>query len=260
MAENYFHVDAFIGEGLRGNPAGVCLLQQPLETAQMQAIANELFLPETSFVWQDGDMYAIRWFTPTREVDLCGHATLASAHVLLNVVNPGLSDIRFRSASGELYVKRDAADGERLILDFPSRPPQKIAEPPQLAALLGVQPQEVWRAQSLMAVLPDEAQVRAVQPAIAELIDHLGCGVIVTAPGDEVDFVSRYFSMDRSEDPVTGSAHCILMPYWTARLGRHVLHAKQLSSRGGELFCEQQGERTLLGGYARIFLRGSLSG
>lgn len=260
MAENYFHVDAFIGEGLRGNPAGVCLLQQPLETAQMQAIANELNLPETSFVWQDGDMYAIRWFTPTREVDLCGHATLASAHVLLNVVNPALSDVRFRSASGELYVKRDATDSERLILDFPSRPAQKVAEPTRLAALLGVQPLEVWQAQSLMVVLVNEAQVRAVQPAIAELIDHLGYGVIVTAPGDEVDFVSRYFSLDRSEDPVTGSTHCILMPYWTARLGRQVLHAKQVSSRGGELFCELQGERTLLGGYASTFLRGTLSG
>lgn len=260
MAENYFHVDAFIGEGLRGNPAGVCLLQQPLATAEMQAIANELYLPETSFVWQDGDMYAIRWFTPTREVDLCGHATLATAHVLLNVVNPALSDIRFRSASGELYVKRDVADGERLILDFPARPAQQIAEPAQLAALLGVQPLEVWQAQSLMVVLADEAQVRAVQPAIAELIDHLGYGVIVTAPGDDVDFVSRYFSLDRSEDPVTGSTHCILMPYWTARLGRQALHAKQLSSRGGELFCELQGERTLLGGYARIFLHGTLSG
>lgn len=260
MAENYFHVDAFIGQGLRGNPAGVCLLQQPLATAQMQAIANELYLPETSFVWPDGDMYAIRWFTPTREVDLCGHATLAAAHVLLNVVNPGLTDIRFRSASGELYVKRDAADGERLILDFPARPAQQVAEPAQLAALLGVQPLEVWQAQSLMVVLADEAQVRAVQPAIAELIDHLGYGVIVTAPGDDVDFVSRYFSLDRSEDPVTGSTHCSLMPYWTARLGRQVLHAKQLSSRGGELFCELQGERTLLGGYARIFMRGTLLG
>jgi PhzF family phenazine biosynthesis protein len=260
MNENYFHVDAFIGEGLRGNPAGVCLLKQSLEAAQMQAIANELNLPETCFVWEDGDMHAIRWFTPTREVDLCGHATLATAYVLLNVINPALSDIRFRSASGELYVKRDAAHGDRLILDFPSRPPQRIAEPPRLAALLGVQPQEVWQAQSMMVVLADEAQVRALQPDIPALIDQVGCGVIVTAPGENVDFVSRYFSLDRSEDPVTGSAHCILLPYWTARLGRHELHAKQLSSRGGELFCELKGERTLLGGKARIFLRGTISG
>ncbi len=259
MSENYFHVDAFIGDGLRGNPAGVCLLKQPLETAQMQAIANELYLPETSFVWEDGDMHAIRWFTPTREVDLCGHATLATAHVLLSVVNPALTDIRFRSVSGELYVKRDASDGERLILDFPSRPPQKITEPARLAALLGIQAQEVWQAQSMMAVLANETQVKTLQPDIPALIEHFGCGVIVTAPGDEVDFVSRYFSLDRSEDPVTGSAHCTLLPYWTARLGRHLLHAKQISSRGGELFCELQGERSLLGGYARIFLRGEIA-
>jgi PhzF family phenazine biosynthesis protein len=259
MSENYFHVDAFIGAGLRGNPAGVCLMKHPLETAQMQAIANELSLPETSFVWEDGDMHAIRWFTPTREVDLCGHATLATAHVLLSVVNPALRDIRFRSASGELHVTRDAEDRERLILDFPSRPPQKVAEPAQLVALLGAQPLEIWQATAIMVVLENEAQVRALQPDIPALIDQLGRGVIVTAPGDEVDFVSRYFSLDRSEDPVTGSAHCTLMPYWTARLGRHVLHAKQISSRGGELFCELKGERTLLGGYARIFLRGEIN-
>ncbi|GAA3576106.1 PhzF family phenazine biosynthesis protein [Gibbsiella greigii] len=259
MTENYFHVDAFIGDGLRGNPAGVCLLKQPLAGAQMQAIANELNLPETSFVWDDGDMYAIRWFTPTREVDLCGHATLATARVLFSEVNPGLSDMRFRSASGELYVKRAAEDGERLILDFPSRPPQKIAVPQPLPALLGAVPAEVWQARAMLVVLESEAQVRVLQPNIPALIDELGCGVIVTAPGATVDFVSRYFSLDRSEDPVTGSAHCTLMPYWAARLGRHKLHAQQLSVRGGELFCELHGDRTLIGGYAHIFLRGEIT-
>ncbi|WP_279026195.1 PhzF family phenazine biosynthesis protein [Gibbsiella quercinecans] len=259
MTENYFHVDAFIGDGLRGNPAGVCLLKQPLPGAQMQAIANELNLPETSFVWDDGDMYAIRWFTPTREVDLCGHATLAAARVLFSEVNPGLSDMRFRSASGELYVKRAAEDGERLILDFPSRPPQKITVPKPLPALLGAVPAEVWQARAMLVVLESEAQVRVLQPNIPALIDELGCGVIVTAPGATVDFVSRYFSLDRSEDPVTGSAHCTLMPYWAARLGRHVLHAQQLSARGGELFCELHGDRTLIGGYAHIFLRGEIT-
>lgn len=259
MSENYFQVAAFIGAGLRGNPAGVCWLQHPLATAQMQAIANELYLPETAFVWDEGDRYGIRWFTPTREVDLCGHATLATAHVLLSAVNPALRDVRFHSASGELHVTRDAKDRERLILDFPSRPPQKVAEPAALAALLGAQPLEVWQAAAMLVVLENEAQVRALQPDIPVLIDRLGCGVIVTAPGDEVDFVSRYFSLDRSEDPVTGSAHCTLMPYWTARLGRRALHAKQISARGGELFCELTGERTLLGGYARIFLRGEIN-
>lgn len=260
MTENYFHVDAFIGEGLRGNPAGVYMMKQPLPTAQMQAIAHELNLPETSFIWEDGDMAAIRWFTPQREVDLCGHGTLAAAYVMFNVVNPALSDIRLRSASGELYVKRDAADRQRLILDFPTRAPQRVAEPASLAAQLGAQPQEVWQSAAMLVVLANEAQVKALQPDIPALIAATGCGVMVTAPGDEVDFVSRYFTLDGGEDPVTGSAHCTLMPYWVARLGRHTLRARQISSRGGELFCELKGERTLLGGYAKIFLRGEIQG
>ncbi|HID9394404.1 TPA: PhzF family phenazine biosynthesis protein [Serratia marcescens] len=259
MAENYYHVVAFTGEGLRGNPAGVCLLTQPLPAERLQAIANEIGLPETSFVWDDGDMTAIRWFTPEREVDLCGHGTLAAAHVMLSAVNPALRDIRFRSAGGELLVKRDAQDGERLVLDFPARPPQKVAEPAGLAALLGVQPQEVWQAKALLVVLENEAQVRALRPDIPALIALAGRAVIVTAPGDTVDFVSRYFTLDGGEDPVTGSAHCTLMPYWTARLGRHRLHARQISARGGELFCELQGDRTLLGGYAHVFLRGTIA-
>jgi len=241
MAENYYHVVAFTGKGLRGNPAGVCLLTQPLPAERLQAIANEIGLPETSFVWDDGDMTAIRWFTPEREVDLCGHGTLAAAHVMFSAVNPALKDIRFRSAGGELFVKRDERDGERL------------------AALLGVQPQEVWQAKALLVVVENEAQVRALCPDIPALIALAGRAVIVTAPGDTVDFVSRYFTLDGGEDPVTGSAHCTLMPYWTARLGRHRLHAQQISARGGELFCELQGDRTLLGGYAHVFLHGSIA-
>lgn len=258
MSENYFHVDAFTGAGLRGNPAGVYLLKQPLETAQLQAIANELQLPETSFVWDDGDVLSIRWFTPHREVDLCGHGTLAAAHVMFNVVNPGLNDLRFRSASGELYVKRDSAEAERLILDFPSRAPQRVAPPAAVTQLLGVTPQETWQATALLVVLESEVQVRALQPDIPALIAAAGRAVIVTAPGETVDFVSRYFTLDGGEDPVTGSAHCTLMPYWSARLGRHTLRARQISARGGELFCRQHGERTLLGGHARIFLRGEI--
>ena len=204
-------------------------------------------------------MTAIRWFTPEREVDLCGHGTLAAAHVMFSAINPARQDIRFRSAGGELFVKRNAQDGERLVLDFPARPPQKVAEPAGLAALLGVQPLEVWQAKTLMVVLENEAQIRALRPDIPALIALAGCAVIVTAPGDTVDFVSRYFTLDGGEDPVTGSAHCTLMPYWTARLGRHRLQAQQVSARGGELFCELQGDRTLLGGYAHVFLRGSIA-
>lgn len=262
MAYNYFHVDAFIGAGLSGNPAGVYLLKKPLSTAEMQRIAAEINLPETSFVWDEGDKSAIRWFTPEREVDLCGHGTLAAAHVMFSLVNPALHDICFRSASGDLHVKRDDNVFGRLSLDFPSLPPEQIAIPTQLAALLGVDIEQLWQAKSLLVVLANEQQVQQLQPDIVALIAYTGRGVIVTAPGhpdDKVDFVSRYFSLGSNEDPVTGSAHCTLMPYWVARLGRSSLHARQISARGGELFCTLAGDRTLIAGDARIFLKGEIS-
>ncbi|HDL8283354.1 TPA: PhzF family phenazine biosynthesis protein [Yersinia enterocolitica] len=259
MAYNYFHVDAFIGTGLSGNPAGVYLLKKPLSAAQMQSIAAEINLPETSFVWDEGDKSAIRWFTPEREVDLCGHGTLAAAHVMFNVVNPGLHDICFRSANGDLHVKRDTDNFSRLSLDFPALPPEKIAIAAELKALLGIDIQQVWQAKSLLVVLESEQQVRQLQPDLVELIAYTGRGVIVTAPGDEVDFVSRYFTLSSNEDPVTGSAHCTLMPYWVARLGKTSLHARQISARGGELFCTLAGERTFISGASRIFLKGELS-
>ncbi|HEN3567020.1 TPA: PhzF family phenazine biosynthesis protein [Yersinia enterocolitica] len=259
MAYNYFHVDAFIGTGLSGNPAGVYLLKKPLSTAQMQRIAAEINLPETSFVWDEGDKSAIRWFTPEREVDLCGHGTLAAAHVMFNVVNPGLHDICFRSASGDLHVKRDADNFNRLSLNFPTLPPEKIAVSAQLKTLLAVDIQQVWQAKSLLVVLESEQQVRQLQSDLVALIAYTGRGVIVTAPGDEVDFVSRYFTLSSNEDPVTGSAHCTLMPYWVARLGKTSLHARQISARGGELFCTLAGERTFISGASRIFLKGEIT-
>ncbi|WP_411704260.1 PhzF family phenazine biosynthesis protein [Edaphovirga cremea] len=258
MTMRYFQVAAFVGEGLAGNPAGVCLLEKPLETRQLQGIAAELNLPETCFVWEEGEMLALRWFTPGREVDLCGHATLAAARVIFSEVSPERNELCFRSASGVVRVTRQDSDRDKLWLDFPSRPAVRIDSPAGFSALLGIKPQEVWQAKALMAVLENERQVRELQPAIAALINHVGQGVIVTAPGDRVDFVSRYFSLDRSEDPVTGSAHCTLMPYWQSRLGRDSAVAHQISARGGELFCQQQGERTLIGGYARLFLRGEI--
>ncbi|WP_019213279.1 PhzF family phenazine biosynthesis protein [Yersinia massiliensis] len=259
MSNNYFHVDAFVGAGLSGNPAGVYLLKQPLSAEQMQRIAAEINLPETSFVWDEGDKSAIRWFTPEREVDLCGHGTLAAAHVMFSMVNPGLQDICFRSASGDLYVKRDSENFGRLALNFPSLPPEQIAIPAELNRLLGVEIQQVWQAKSLLVVLESEQQVRQLQPDIAALIAYTGRGVIVTAPGDNVDFVSRYFTLDSTEDPVTGSAHCTLMPYWVARLGRASLHARQISARGGELFCTLAGDRTLIAGESHIFLKGEIT-
>lgn len=259
MAYNYFHVDAFIGTGLSGNPAGVYLLKKPLSAAQMQRIAAEINLPETSFVWDEGDKSAIRWFTPEREVDLCGHGTLAAAHVMFNVVNPGLHDICFCSASGDLHVKRDVENFSRLSLDFPALPPEKIAIAVELKALLGIDIQQVWQAKSLLVVLESEQQVRQLQPDLVALIAYTGRGVIVTAPGDEVDFVSRYFTLSSNEAPVTGSAHCTLMPYWVARLGKASLHARQISARGGELFCTLAGDRTFIAGESRIFLKGEIT-
>ena len=258
MAYNYFHVDAFVGAGLSGNPAGVYLLKKPLSAAEMQNIAAEINLPENSFVWDERDTSALRWFTPDRDVALCGHGTLAAAHVMFSIVNPGLQDICFRSASGDLYVKRDGDNFGRLSLDFPSLPPDQIAIATELRALLGSHIQQVWQAKSLLVVLENEQQVRQLQPDIVALIAYTGRGVIVTAPGDEVDFVSRYFTLGSNEDPVTGSAHCTLMPYWVARLGRSSLHARQISARGGELFCTLAGDRTLIAGDARIFMKGQI--
>lgn len=259
MDYNYFHVDAFVGVGLSGNPAGVYLLKKPLSAEQMQRIAAEINLPETSFVWDEGDKLAIRWFTPEREVDLCGHGTLAAAHVIFSRVNPGLQDICFRSASGDLHVKRTADSFGRLSLNFPSLPPEQIAVSAELVTLLGAEIRQLWQAKSLLVVLENEQQVRQLQPDIAALIAFTGRGVIVTAPGDQVDFVSRYFTLGSNEDPVTGSAHCTLMPYWVARLGRASLHAHQVSARGGELFCILAGDRTIISGDARIFLKGEIS-
>lgn len=255
---DYYHIDAFVGAGKSGNPAGVCMLSEPLSEAQMQQIAAELNLPETAFVWYQENQYFIRWFTPNREVDLCGHATLAAAFVIFTYVNPILTDVSFQAISGLLNVRKDVEDAPRLILDFPSRVPVQIEIPAEIERLLGVSIIEAWKAKALMLVLKDEQQVISLAPDIPALIDLADCPVIVTAPGAKSDFVSRFFSLDRSEDPVTGSAHCTLTPYWSDKLGKQVLHAYQLSARGGELFCREVGERTHIGGYATCFLSGAL--
>lgn len=268
MADNYFHLQAFVGEGLSGNPAGVYLLEHPLPAEEMQRIAAELNLPETAFVLPQGEDFAIRWFTPRREVDLCGHGTLAAAWVLYlrgkeQQGKAPRAGILFHSASGELSVHRDPQHPERLVLDFPARPAREIPCPPTLPRLLGCEagfkPESVWQAKAFMVVLPSEQQVRALQPDIHALIAQTGRAVIVTAPGEQVDFISRYFTLDGGEDPVTGSAHCTLMPYWAARLGRNTLHARQLSARGGELFCTLTDERVLIGGKLKLFINGTIN-
>jgi predicted PhzF superfamily epimerase YddE/YHI9 len=252
-----FQVDAFATRVFTGNPAAVCPLDTWLPDDTLQAIAAENNLSETAFFVGRAGTYAIRWFTPGSEVDLCGHATLASAFVVFRHLEPTLDAVRFSSQSGTLTVTRE---GDLLVLDFPSRPPTRLDGLPGLAEALRTEPAEVWKARDVMAVLAAEDDVRSLRPDIAAL-DALGqFAFIVTAPGREADFVSRFFAPDVgiAEDPVTGSAHCTLVPYWSRRLGKTRLRALQVSARGGELSCEDRGERVRIGGRAVGYLEGTI--
>ena len=253
-----FQVDAFTAEVFGGNPAAVCVLGGWLEERLMQAIAAENNLSETAFLVRRGEGYGLRWFTPRAEIDLAGHPTLAAAFVVFELLEPGRREVRFETErSGVLTVRRE---GELLAMDFPSRPAAPCPAPGALAAGLGAEPLEVLRARDYLAVLPSEAAVRAVRPRF-DLLESLDSpGVIITAPGDGADFVSRFFAPRHGvpEDPVTGSAHSTLIPYWAGRLGRKTLRALQVSERGGELFCEDRGERVGIAGRAALFLEGEI--
>ncbi len=253
-----FQVDAFTGKVFGGNPAAVCILGDWLEDSLMQAIAVENNLSETAFLVRRGDGYLIRWFTPRAEIDLAGHPTLASAFVVFEMLEPGITEVRFETLrSGELTVKKE---GSRLAMDFPARPAKSCREPAALAEGLGIRPEEVLRDRDYLAVLKSESAVRGVRPRfdVLETLDSLG--VIITAPGERVDFVSRFFAPKHGipEDPVTGSAHCTLIPYWSNRLDQKTLHALQVSDRGGELFCEDRGERVRIAGRAALYLEGRI--
>ena len=236
-----FQVDAFADRAFGGNPAAVCLLDAWLSDTMMQAIAAENNLSETAFCVAEGNGYRLRWFTPVREVDLCGHATLATAHVLYADGHNAGDPIRFATKSGELTVSQD---GELLAMDFPAVPGAPVDVPPDY-----------------MLVFRSEADIRRLEPNMAGLAEIDLRGVIVTAPGDACDFVSRFFAPGYGipEDPVTGSAHCTLTPYWAGRLKKTNLHARQLSERGGELFCRQDGERVHIAGRAALYLRGEIT-
>jgi PhzF family phenazine biosynthesis protein len=252
-----YQVDAFTSEVFHGNPAAVCPLPAWLPDARLQNIATENNLSETAFVVPRGEEFDLRWFTPTLEMDLCGHATLAAAFVLFTKQKFSGNVIRFHSRSGLLTVKRA---GDILTLDFPSRPPQPCALPETLASGLGAKPAIVLKSRDYLAVFASAAEVRALRPDFAAL-KKLDClGIIATAPGDDCDFVSRFFAPAAGvdEDPVTGSAHCTLIPYWAARLGKNKLFARQISQRGGELFCELAGDRVHIGGKAVLYLRGEI--
>jgi PhzF family phenazine biosynthesis protein len=254
----YYEVLAFTKRHFAGNPAGVCLLERDwLHDGLMQSIAAENNLPETAFIIDRGDYFELRWMTPTVEVDLCGHATLASAHVLFNHLNRKGDAIKFQSRGGPLRV--DRKDGQ-LVLDFPSQPVSKCDPPRKLAEALRAQPREILKGRDYFAVFEREEDVASIKPDFEMLTQLDTQGVIVTAPGNDCDFVSRYFAPAAGipEDPVTGSTHCALIPYWSKRLGKRELHARQISKRGGELFCEDRGERVGIGGSALTYVEGKI--
>jgi len=254
----YYHVDAFTGNLFSGNPAGVCLLNEWLPDSILQKIAAENNLPETAFLVGGDTEYQLRWFTPTIEIDLCGHATLASAFVL-HLAHTNLPRVlRFATNSGILTVEKQA---DLFIMDFPARQAEECQPPEGLITGLGEAPRSVFKARDFLAVFDNEEQVKSLVPDFKKLASLDCLGIIATAPGREVDFVSRFFAPAAGipEDPVTGSSHCTLIPYWAGQTGRNTLVARQLSNRGGELYCTLKGDRVLIGGRAVLYLAGKIS-
>jgi PhzF family phenazine biosynthesis protein len=255
-----YQVDAFAEKPFAGNPAAICPLDQFLDDAVMQSIAIENNLSETAFLVGGDGAYDLRWFTPASEVDLCGHATLASAHVVFNSLEPDCQDVCFSTRSGDLFVKRD---GDKLLMDFPAIDCHRVDEPQGLAQALGVEiEQTLSSSQDLMVVVASADLVSTLDPDIGFIAAHVKeRGLIVTAPGDDCDFVSRFFAPNDgiNEDPVTGSAHCQMAPYWSKRLGKKTLLARQLSKRGGTLYCEDASGRVMLAGKTIAFLEGMIT-
>jgi PhzF family phenazine biosynthesis protein len=254
-----FQLDAFTSRRFGGNPAAVMPMESFLPDEILQAIAAENNLSETAFLVPADGNYNLRWFTPVLEVPLCGHATLASAAVVMERLEPGRDRAVFQSKSGPLTVRRE---GTGYVMDLPARPSEKIAPPPELARALGTDPVEVMLNQfNYMAILENEKAVRELAPDMAALARLDRPGVIGTAPGSSgYDFVSRYFAPAKGipEDPVTGAAHCMLAPYWAKRLGKTELRAFQASRRGGEVGCRVVGDRVELSGECVFYLQGEV--
>lgn len=253
-----YQIDAFTNRLFRGNPAAVCPLESWPDDRKLQDIAAENNLSETAFFLAREDYFELRWFTPKMEVDLCGHATLASAHVVFQRIDPALATVRFQTKSGMLTVQRR---GDLLVMEFPSRPGSICPMPEELVEGLGARPKEVLLARDYLAVFESDEIVQSLKPDMNRLM-RLDClGIIATAPGKDSDFVSRFFAPRAGvpEDPVTGSSHCTLIPYWAGRLGKRELHALQLSERGGELFCKDLGDRVQMGGKAVTYLEGFIN-
>lgn len=256
-----YQVDAFTDRAFSGNPAAVCLLTGPKDEVWMQAVAREMNLSETAFVRRSGEAFALRWFTPLVEVELCGHATLATAHILWETgLLPQREEAQFRTQSGGLTASRE---GNLIVLDFPARPPEESAAPHGLIEALGIAPRYVGRYEQFYLVEADsESEVRDIQPDFARMHELPVRGLMVTSRGSsaDFDFVSRYFApwAGVNEDPVTGSAHCCLGPFWSGRLGKDELVAYQASHRGGVVRVRIAGDRVQLGGRAVTVMAGAL--
>lgn len=254
-----YQADAFTDKLFGGNPAAICPLTEWLPDATMQKIAAENNLAETAYFVKQDDGYGLRWFTPELEIDLCGHATLASAHILYSELGYTGNAINFYTQkAGKLVVSKN---DDKYTLDFPSRPPQPAEAPAELIeALGGITPVEVLKSRDYMVVYANEDDVRNMEPDFNLLAKVDTLGVIVTAKSHEVDFVSRFFAplAGINEDPVTGSAHCNLIPYWAHKLNKNELHTYQVSARKGELWCQNNGDRVLMSGKAITYLKGEI--
>ena len=258
MELTLYQIDAFTDQVFKGNPAAVCPLDSWLTDTDLQAIAEENNLSETAFYVPVEGGFHLRWFTPKAEVDLCGHATLATAFVIFNFSDYADDTVKFETRSGELMVSKN---NELLVMDFPSQPGKPCATPPLLVEGLGKTPIEVLSSEDYMAVLENEDDVAALKPNFNTLSKLDLRGVMVTAKGRDVDFVSRFFAprYGINEDPVTGSAHCALTPYWADRLNKTKLSAKQVSKRSGYIGCELKGNRVFLSGKAVKYLEGKIN-
>ncbi|MDF1567347.1 MAG: PhzF family phenazine biosynthesis protein [Spirochaetaceae bacterium] len=257
-----YQVDAFTSKLFGGNPAAVCPLEAWPDNELLQNIAAENNLSETAYIIPRDDYWDIRWFTPTFEIDLAGHPTLAAAWVIFNLLTSegAGDDIRFRTRqAGDLLVRRK--DG-RIVMDFPSRPGEARTVSDEIVSALGCRPEAAFKSRDWLMVFSNEASVRSYRPdpfSLKTIADEKN-GVIITAPGEEADFVSRFFapSLGINEDPVTGSAHCTLVPYWSERLKKKRLYARQISERVGELYLADNGERVEIAGEAVLFMKGSI--
>lgn len=250
-----YQIDAFTNEVFKGNPAAVVPLDYWLDDKLMQNIALENNLSETAFFTKKDDHYHIRWFTPTSEVDLCGHATLASAFVIANFIKD-FSEIRFESRSGDLFVEKD---NDFFTLNFPARNPQP-AKSEEVESVFPIKPKEILFDKSYLVIFENENQIREMNFEIKKLLNFKTHGAIISAEGNEVDFVSRFFAPDVGidEDPVTGYAHTILTPFWAKKLNKSLLTAEQVSKRSGKLKCEFKGDRVYISGSAVLYSKSEI--